>query len=499
MKKELLTLPGRAVAATVKGAFRFTRRVLAVIPYVPQMLRRPKLVCLWLARSHVAQLLLVAALLLLPQIAPRFTDAVLERVYSPVSEDVLGVISIKRTNPNLQLRQQQARALLLYGGWAAVGIAFWLSIPAAVRRGGDIAGRKESRADALSDKSPSSALTLYRSALTWTTDEKSAKRLGTKLRKVEKSLGGDGQTNTRKTARRPAKAADGTAIASDRTVVMEPAAGVSPAGRYETVRELGRGNMGVVLLAHDTVLEREVAIKELPHAVIGDVKLFERFRREAKALAKLNHPGIVQVYDFVEMGPTAWIVMEYVAGRELSRALNPKNPMTPAEVAALARPMAEALAYAHERGVLHRDLKPANVMVDGAGQPKIMDFGVARLAASGAHTQPGTVIGSPSYMAPEQALGKTTGAAADVYSLGAVLYALLAGHPPFEGAMQEVIAQVIHQEPESIRKAGAKMSGRGSAKLADLVMSMLAKKTSDRPSSMYEVLEALEAMPFKGS
>ena len=480
----LLTVPGRAAVTIGRATLRFIAAVLGSTVAFPKLFWRPKLLLLWLLRSHLAQALLLASLLLMPEVVPAAADRVLEKLYQPISTKVLGVLPVRQTNPKLNGRKAQVRWALQYGSGALVFCAFWLSIPGTLKRGEQIADSREDKADELIQTTPSSSVLLYRTALTFTADGDHIRTIHEKLDRLDRTVGGSVPPTNATVAMRPSTRGKGSA--------KRKGTG-SETHRYVTKRELGRGAMGVVLLAHDTVLERKVAIKELPPAVANDPQLLERFRREARALARLNHPGIVQVYDFAQFQGSSWIIMEYVEGMELGAVSAKAGPMDPAEVVRLGKAMAEALQYAHDKGVLHRDLKPANVLVDRQGQPKVMDFGVARLAMSGEHTQPGTMLGSPSYMSPEQARGIDVDTRTDVYALGAILYGLLAGEKMFDGTVDEVLAQLLGGRPVPIRRAVKSTPLR----LARLVMAMVEKNPQQRPSSMAAVQEMLEQIRIR--
>src|SRR6516165_3516522 len=205
---------------------------------------------------------------------------------------------------------------------------------------------------------------------------------------------------------------------------------------YEILGELGRGGMGVVYKARQTGLGRVVALKMILAGAHAGAEQRLRFRGEAEAAARLQHPNIVQVYEVGEQDGCPYFSLEYVDGRSLNEALAEGVP-PPLQAAALVEQLASAADYAHRRGVVHRDLKPANVLLTQDGTPKISDFGLAkRLDEEQGRTRTGDVLGTPSYMAPEQAAGKgkEIGPAADVYSLGAMLYECLTGRPPFRGA-----------------------------------------------------------------
>jgi serine/threonine protein kinase len=207
-------------------------------------------------------------------------------------------------------------------------------------------------------------------------------------------------------------------------------------GPYEILAPLGAGGMGEVHRARDPRLGREVAIKVLPAERLGDVSRRRRFVQEARAASSLNHPSIVTIHEIEQDGGTDFIVMELVSGKSLDKVI-PKGGLSVAEALRLAVPIADALARAHAAGIVHRDLKPANVMVNDSGPPKILDFGLAKLVqtddvaeehtateetASSPLSQPGAISGTPAYMSPEQATGKTVDARSDVFSFGSMLY-----------------------------------------------------------------------------
>jgi serine/threonine protein kinase len=225
-------------------------------------------------------------------------------------------------------------------------------------------------------------------------------------------------------------------------------------GRYEIEAEIGRGAMGVVYRARDPKIDRLVAIKTISifEQDSDEERDFrERFFLEAKAAGGLSHPGLVTIFDVGEEPASRlpYIVMEYVEGRPLSRILGaaPSHKLPLGPGLQLAQEIAEALHYAHGRGVIHRDIKPANILVTREGHAKIADFGIAKVSES-QMTLPGRVLGSPAYMAPEQLSGEKADARADLFSLGVILYTVLTGHRPFQGnSAATVISKVAHHDP----------------------------------------------------
>ena len=221
-------------------------------------------------------------------------------------------------------------------------------------------------------------------------------------------------------------------------------------GDYELVEELGRGGMGVVYRGRQTSLDRTVAIKMISRGRLASDEDQARFRAEAEAAAGLDHAGIVPVYEVGEHAGQPYFSMKYIAGETLSARLA-DGPLAPREAARLLSKVARAIEFAHDCGLLHRDLKPANILIDAAGEPHVTDFGLAKRTEGDASlTASGAILGTPMYMAPEQAAG-TRGelsAATDVYSLGSVLYQMLTGRPPFQAATPvDTILLLLEQDP----------------------------------------------------
>ncbi|MEV6970393.1 serine/threonine-protein kinase [Hamadaea sp. NPDC051192] len=230
-------------------------------------------------------------------------------------------------------------------------------------------------------------------------------------------------------------------------------AGDAVENRYRLVRKLASGGMSDVWVATDETLARQVAVKVIVPRLLAQPGFGERFAAEARTLAALHHPGIVAVYDYGEAdvpdGRIAYLVMELVRGEPLSRRLETGQPLDPGQTMRIVAQAAEALEAAHRAGVVHRDVKPANLLLTEVGEVILVDFGVASSAGSAELTQPGTVLGTAAYMAPEQATRKPLTGAADVYALGAVAYHCLTGHLPFSGpdAVSVALSQVRDQPP----------------------------------------------------
>ncbi|BCJ46387.1 hypothetical protein GCM10010168_60260 [Actinoplanes ianthinogenes] len=257
----------------------------------------------------------------------------------------------------------------------------------------------------------------------------------------------------------PLDAEDGTAVKNGDPGISKgmPDAPTLLAGRYRLGAELGRGGMGQVWLAHDEILEREVAIKQidLPEELAGGDAAARRTLREARAAARLSHPGVVQVYDVLSLDDHTWIVMEYVPSRSLRQVIAEDGPLDPYRVARIGQDLLAALQAAHRAGVQHRDVKPANVLLADDGRVLLTDFGIAALDDDSLTSKSDVLLGSPLYMAPERARFGISGPPADMWGLGATLYAALEGHSPFErSSTMATLAALATEEPARAEHAG---------------------------------------------
>jgi WD40 repeat protein/predicted Ser/Thr protein kinase len=263
-------------------------------------------------------------------------------------------------------------------------------------------------------------------------------------------------------------------------------------GRYRLVRLLGKGGMGSVYLAHDTQLDRPVALK-IPSFTSGaNADLLERFFREARAAATLSHPNICPIYDVGRIDSVYYLTMAYIEGKPLQDYIDPAKPAPQRAVASVVRQLAIAMQVAHDKGIIHRDLKPANILIDSKRQPVIMDFGLARRLAGPVDvrlTQKGVLMGTPAYMPPEQVNGavEEMGPGCDIYSLGVILYELLIGRLPFQGPLGGLLVQIVLDPPPPPSQFRADLDPA----LAAICLKALAKKPADRFLSMNEFSTAL--------
>jgi len=250
--------------------------------------------------------------------------------------------------------------------------------------------------------------------------------------------------------------------------------------RYEIQQRIGRGGMADVFLARDVLLDRPVAIKVLFPEFATDPNFVERFRREAQAAANLNHPNIVSVYDWGKYSNTYFMAMEYVQGRTLADILRANGHVSSVQAAEIASEVSAALGFAHKNGVVHRDIKPANILIGSGGQVKVADFGIARAMNAPTEsnlTQVGSVMGTATYFSPEQAQGAQPDPRSDLYSLGIVLYEMVAGRPPFTGDNPVGIAyKQVHDAPQPLNQLVADVPRPFEA----IVAKLLAKKPEQR-------------------
>jgi serine/threonine-protein kinase len=265
-------------------------------------------------------------------------------------------------------------------------------------------------------------------------------------------------------------------------------------GRYRLGSLLGVGGMARVYLASDRVLERQVAVKVLRSSDAQDPLFVERFRREARAAARLSHPNIVAVFDSGSDGGLPYLVMEYVPGESLAQLLVSQGRLTPRRAVELAIQVCAALAAAHAQGLVHRDVKPANVLVSPDGQVKVTDFGIVKASAATTLTGTGTVLGTAAYLSPEQAQGHPVDARSDLYGLGCVLYELLCGSPPFgSGADRSPVAVATRHVSEPPPPPSARNPQVDPA-LDQVVLTALAKNPAQRYQSAIDMQDALQGV-----
>ncbi len=266
-------------------------------------------------------------------------------------------------------------------------------------------------------------------------------------------------------------------------------------GRYRLLRVLGRGAMGVVYEALDSRLARTVAIKTVQRSLMTDAATAAdyatRFEREAQAAARLHHPHIVALFDFGEQDDVSYIVMEFIRGRDLAQVFQAGERYTLAQVQRLMTELLDGLGAAHAHGIVHRDVKPANVLLDEQGHVKLADFGVARLVdANHDRTMPGTMVGTPSAMAPEQVLGLAVGSRTDIFSAGLICYQLLTGQRPFTGSGPfDVQRAIVNDQPAPPSTLNAELP----AALDAVVAQALAKQPNRRYASAADFSAALVA------
>src|SRR5207249_2760102 len=254
-------------------------------------------------------------------------------------------------------------------------------------------------------------------------------------------------------------------------------------GKYDIVRPIGKGAMGMVYLAHDTVLERDVALKVMVAQIADDPELIQRFSREAKAVAKMTHPNVVMVFDLgTHTDGSPYIAMELLKGQDLQKAMRTPPPMSHERKVAIIVQVLAGLAHAHQAGIVHRDIKPANVFINQDGTVKIMDFGVARLTTA-SMTGTGNIVGTADYMSPEQVKGARVDGRSDLFSVGCMLYELLAGRRPFHSDnLMAIFYKITHEEVNfGLLPAGPEFDA-----LRPILQKALAKSLEDRYQTAYD-------------
>jgi serine/threonine protein kinase len=267
--------------------------------------------------------------------------------------------------------------------------------------------------------------------------------------------------------------------------------GTTFARRFEIIEEIGKGGMGTVYKAYDSKIREVVALKLLKPEIASDIEVIERFRNEIKLARQVSHRHVCRMYDLGEEWLSIYISMEYVAGEDLKSFIRRAGHLNEAKALDLAKQILEGLVEAHRLGVVHRDLKPQNIMIDKEGNAKIMDFGIARSLHTKGVTGTGVIIGTPEYMAPEQAEGRDVDRRVDIYALGAILFEMVTGRVPFEGETPLSIVLKHRSEPPADPKA---INTQISAAMSQVILKCLEKPRDRRFQNATEVLEALAAV-----
>jgi serine/threonine-protein kinase len=261
-------------------------------------------------------------------------------------------------------------------------------------------------------------------------------------------------------------------------------------GRYRIVRRLGSGGMAHVYYALHAVLERPLVIKVLHQHLAKDPEMRERFRREAEAASQLVHPHICAILDYGSLGDTVFLVMPYLAGGSLADVLSRDRTVPGIPCAAICGQVATALDYAHRRGIIHRDIKPDNVLFDEDGHALITDFGIATARFHGRLTRTGRAMGTPHYMSPEQAMGKMVDGRSDLYAIGVMMYEMLLGFPPFDGADSYSVG---YKQVHEVAVSPDVVDSSVSPELSAIAMRCLAKSPAERYQTGFELADALLA------
>ncbi|UCD59149.1 MAG: protein kinase, partial [Candidatus Hydrogenedentota bacterium] len=255
---------------------------------------------------------------------------------------------------------------------------------------------------------------------------------------------------------------------------------------YRILKELGKGGMGVVYKANQISLGRMVAMKVLPHHLTSDPAFIKRFENEARAIAKLNHPNIVQIYDIGHHEQIYYYTMEFIEGPSLDEIIYKEGFLSLDRAISIIAQVAKALQYAHGHGIVHRDIKPSNIMIDKSGRVKVTDFGLALQERTTRLTMDGSIVGTPEYMSPEQAAGQTATARSDIYSLGVVFYEILTGKVPFEAESALMVLDKIRtSEPQWPRSLNPDIP----VEVEEAIRNMMAKNPRDRYASCQELIQ----------
>ena len=464
----------------MKNFKHYSSQLATAATPLPSVMRKPGLVKLWLLTVSAKRVYLLAGILLLFFAVSPVSRGMVELWYPQQEKNIKNTLS-RMFNPKVEKAAQRLRETryqqLVFIFWSlglsAAIILLILDLPGAVRKGEKQAKKLLQQSHSVMSTNPELANTLANTAY---------------------------KLMLKPAPPREAQAAVDTSVANHtsadiaKTVAMaKPDKIVRFIGenkRYRIDKPLASGGAGIVYLAFDTVLERQIALKELFEELAHDKEHAERFKVEAKALAALNHPNILPIYDFLQDSGHFWLVMELLIGGSLKDKINLPGELGIAENINISRGIASGLGYAHKKGFIHRDIKPENILFAADDSYRITDFGIAKHGASTVKTQHGIIMGSPGYMSPEQAAGEEIDSRSDIYSLGITLYQMLTGFLPFEGDTGSVMAQHITQAPPRPSEFNPDITDEVEA----IVLKMLEKKPQNRFQSTDELIKALDGL-----
>ena len=439
--------------------------------------KKPTVIRHWLLSAHKAQIALIASIIIVPLILNPLIDMFLTSLLGTVTEEHLfGLFINEKIHPDLETAKTIAHWLTWTLSFLIFIYLLLRQLPDVIEHAREIVQDNIRLADQMLNKNPSESILLYNAATQWNVDKNHEKDLLTKLSGFTDTVF-DEIDKTIAITTQP----DSSSVSQDfsHSVIAD---------RYPVKKLLGSGAMGNVYLAEDIRLKREVALKQLAPGLSSSKQLIARFRQEAVALARLSHPNIVQVYDFFETEGFFWIAMEFVNGGELEDKLQ-IGKLELKETLRLVKQLAQALGYAHEKGVVHRDFKPANVLLTENEDAKITDFGIAKLAQSSIHTQLNTIMGTPAYMSPEQANGDSADLRTDIYSLGIVFYQMLSGELPFKGDTKSIVAQHLTKQAPCLNDKNKEIP----VEIDQIVQKMLKKEAAERYQTMEEITQEIDA------
>ncbi len=460
---------------------------------IPAVARKPSVIWRWLLASSWFYLGVIMALILMKTAVPWTVDATLGTIYPQIeTKRMFGLIVQKSDDPRIIWQRKIILGLFWAGAFGLNTYVLLLCLPGTVRKADIKARQKEAMADKMVALKPSESILLYTEALKLAVDQTHESILTSKIDTLDDVMkSGRIELEPSMPPTSPKQPETGTIVLpQDRSGPSEQGDAIGPDGRYRIESKLGQGAMGIVHLANDQLLLRNVALKKLTCGQNQDQNLINRFQQEARALAQLSHPNIVQIYDFVQEADQYWIAMEYVAGKDLAGLIGDSATYPLKDSLRICCLIADAMDYAHHRGVVHRDFKPSNVLITTSGEPKVMDFGLAKLAHSDMATMEGSLLGSPAFMSPEQARGEPAGARSDIYALGVTLYQLTTGRLPFEGGLKSVLTQKIAGREPSLEPLETRLP----AELVQIIKKMIATDPDERPATMKAVGQALQTI-----